>query len=175
MLSTLTRGDIRLRRRIVEYARVAGISPPSSPGGIDNWHYSAVFISFCIRLAGASLLEFPSADRHSTYIKYATEFPDKTILRIHRPDNYAPRVGDLLNTNRNAGTIGFASAGHDDYRSEGGVIANLFLCGDRKFAKVIFANNVNGTISSRDFRLTDGGKLVQPVENPIICVLETLK
>jgi hypothetical protein len=59
-LGPLRRGNLELRRSIETYCRDVGIVVPHE---IDDYHYSAVFISWCMRKAGASETEFPATER----------------------------------------------------------------------------------------------------------------
>src|ERR1044072_7692086 len=59
-LGALRRGDQELEERIDRYCHEVGI-PATAP---VKAHYSAVFISWCVRTAGASETEFPSAAAH---------------------------------------------------------------------------------------------------------------
>src|SRR4051794_19806364 len=98
------RGDILLRKRVGRYCHDVGVVIHES---VDTFHYSAIFITWCMRAAGASKVEFPTARSHCEYAKRAHRLcgrerspvgqrglgalrPDddrgRGLLTLHRPD-----------------------------------------------------------------------------------------
>jgi hypothetical protein len=65
----------------------------------DNFAWSAAFISYVMRIAGAGA-RFPYAEDHSYYINIAKEMAlgETTgwIITAERPSTYAPQLGDLI-------------------------------------------------------------------------------
>jgi hypothetical protein len=70
------------------------------PASLDgNYAWSAVFIDYVMRMAGAGHA-FPYSANHSDYINAAKEHalgqrPDM-LINAERPETYAPQVGDLI-------------------------------------------------------------------------------
>jgi hypothetical protein len=65
--ASLRRGDRELENRIERYCSDVGVSATT----LVRSHYSAVFISWCMRTAGASEAQFPAQISHSEYAKRA--------------------------------------------------------------------------------------------------------
>ena len=74
----------------------------------DRYAWSAAFISYVMRVAGAGN-RFPYSPAHATYINAArmavngneTDAPPRDwAIVAQRPDEYAPRLGDLICTGR---------------------------------------------------------------------------
>lgn len=61
-----------------------------------NYAWSAAFISYIMRIAGAGP-HFPYAADHAYYINYAARpYHAGKLLIAENPDDYAPRLGDLV-------------------------------------------------------------------------------
>lgn len=61
-----------------------------------NYAWSAAFISYIMRIAGAGP-NFPYAPDHAFYINYAARpYHAGKFLVAENPDDYAPRLGDLV-------------------------------------------------------------------------------
>jgi hypothetical protein len=82
----------------------AGQVFPVAVNGQYAW--SAAFISYVMRIAGAGA-KFPYAPNHATYINYAARAAAGLIkdplLMAEDPDEYAPRLGDLVCFGRGRG------------------------------------------------------------------------
>ena len=69
------------------------------PDQDDSFAWSAAFISYVMRIAGAGD-GFPYSMNHSTYINTAKQMTDGTtsgyVIRAQRPEAYAPQPGDLI-------------------------------------------------------------------------------
>jgi hypothetical protein len=59
-----------------------------------NYAWSAAFISYVMRIAGAGA-RFPYSESHSTYINLAAAGANAS-LRAYPPQTYAPALGDLI-------------------------------------------------------------------------------
>jgi hypothetical protein len=69
------------------------------PAGQDgNFAWSAAFISYVMRVAGAGP-RFPYAESHSTYINLAAAGANAALEALS-PQSYAPEIGDLICTGR---------------------------------------------------------------------------
>ncbi len=64
------------------------------PGDDETYAWSAAFISYIMRIAGAGN-RFPYAPNHATYVNAAAA-GRSPILKAQAPERYAPRPGDLL-------------------------------------------------------------------------------
>ena len=79
------------------------------PGVQVAW--SAVFISWCVKEAGATASEFKFSAAHSQFVYAAIKrTPDSTGFIGHKVADYAPKVGDILHNNRAGKSYDFAFA-----------------------------------------------------------------
>ena len=174
-LGSLKRGDAALRERIELYCRDVNVAMTDA---VDKFHYSAVFISWCLRKAGASEEEFPATSRHWEYARRATQDPIGTegILRGRTIESYAPQVGDLVHMNRDGGIVGYerARSGPYPYLAESGIVIHV---GESEREALIVMGNQEprGNVGTEQLVLSDSGLLVQRTKAPFICVLEVLK
>lgn len=74
-----------------------------------NYAWSAAFISYVMRIAGANE-RFPYSPNHATYIN-ASASGASPILKAQNPATYAPKLGDMICTGRGTskGKITFSS------------------------------------------------------------------
>jgi len=72
------------------------VFPPKQDG---NYAWSAAFISYVMRIAGAGM-RFPYSPAHATYINIAAQMAQGSTggwaVMAERPDSYAPQPGDLI-------------------------------------------------------------------------------
>src|SRR4051794_11368716 len=89
--------DPGLAERIEQYWTDLGLPFP----GVDT-AWSAVFVSWCIRQAGASAQEFKFSPQHSVYVHWAIANMEarRGVFRAHPIDEVAPSIGDLIQNNR---------------------------------------------------------------------------
>jgi hypothetical protein len=85
----------------------------ASSGHVDkfksvNVAWSAVFISWNVLKAGGSKSDFLFAARHSEFVHDAINHPRS--FRGRRLDEHAPRVGDIIQNNREGNKFGFSHA-----------------------------------------------------------------
>jgi hypothetical protein len=113
-------GNPELRQQIETYCRDVAIPVPRD---IDKYHYSAVFISWCMRKAGATEAEFPATERHWEYVVRAVSDQHGQFL-ARNIESYAPQPGDLVNVSR-GGKITFERARSAHYQGHSGVIVDI--------------------------------------------------
>ena len=172
LLKSTKRGDPLLRERIKCYCNELAVVM-SAP--VDKFHYLAVFISWCMRRAGASKDEFPTAVGHWEYARRALEQADKpdALFRGRSMDTYSPVVGDLIHLNRHGGKVDYntARSGPDPYRAESEIVVDVR---DGQVLVVMGNQDPAGNVGTETFQ-TDFGLLVQRSKNPIICIIEVVK
>lgn len=93
------------RRRVLAYWREGVRRKVTS----SRTAWSGAFVSFIMRRAGAGP-SFPYSGSHGVYMRAAlaaaTKGPTRAAIVAHRPDDYAPRPGDLVcNTLRRGATF----------------------------------------------------------------------
>jgi hypothetical protein len=170
VLAGRCRGDQDLEDRIVCYGRSIGIEDVAS----YQQHYSAVFISWCMRKAGASEAEFPPEISHWKYAQFSVRNAEmqQGVVRARCIEAYAPQSGDIVHVNRNNGKMRFDHILAGGYFSESGVVVDI-VPGK---ARIVMGNQEPcGNVGTEDLALADSGLLIQRDRNPLIAVIEVLK
>jgi hypothetical protein len=164
------RGDQELEDRIECYGRSIGIRNVAS----FRQHYSAVFISWCMRTAGASETEFPTELSHSKYAQFAVRNADieQGVVWARRIEAYAPQPGDIVHVNRNDGKVTFDRILAGSYFSESGIVIDI---APGKALIVMGNQEPCGNVGTKELALADSGLLIQRARNPFIAVIEVLK
>ena len=166
--------DEPLRSRIDHYCDEIGIPRPAD---IDDFPWSATFISWCIKTAGAEAREFKFSSAHAVFVKAAIANADAGtgVFRAHPIDTHKPKVGDLIHRNRNGGRITYKQArNRSNYISHSAIVVDLVSSNGATFALTIGGNEGN-SIRKQRVRLTADGHVQQTQSNPFISVVEDLK
>jgi hypothetical protein len=164
--------DPPLANQIEKYWTGLGLDFP----GVET-AWSAVFISWCVKQAGATQAEFNFNAMHSqfvfTAIKNATN--NTGVFRAFDIADYAPQVGDLIHNNRDGNTHNFAFAKtHKSYPSHSAIVVEVGTDSQGGYAMTI-GGNESDSIRQKLVRLTASGKVKQRVLSPYICVIQDLK
>jgi hypothetical protein len=164
------RGDPELEERIEFYCNEVGIPATACVKA----HYSAVFISWCMRAAGASREEFPETAAHWEYAALALKNAEngEGLFWARRIEHYAPKPGDIVHVNRADGKVTYDQIGNGHYRAESGFVIEVGV----KEALIVMGNQEpRGNVGTEKLALTTSGLLVQRTKDPFICVIEVLK
>lgn len=147
----------------------------SFPGVATAW--SAVFVSWLMKTAGANSDEFKPSNAHSRFVFRAiANLRNGTgVFRGHPIDDYAPRPGDIIHNNRGgqAITYGFAAA-HQAYESHSAVVVELGQDANGRFALTV-GGNEGDSVGRKRVELRSDGTIRQRAANPFICVIENRK
>ena len=166
--------DEPLRSRINQYCREIGIAEPDD---ISDFAWSATFVSWCVKTAGATAAEFKFDPTHAVFVKAAIANADSNrgVFRARPIDEYRPKVGDIIHRNRNNGSITFKQARiRSNYPSHSAIVVEIGMAGGGRFARTI-GGNESDSIRSTKVALTSDGFVAQRDSNPFICVIENLK
>jgi hypothetical protein len=145
------------------------------PGVQTAW--SAVFVSWLMRQAGASPAEFKASSAHSRFVYWAIKNQENNagMFRAHPLNEYAPKVGDIVQNNRGGQILTFAfAAAHEAYESHSAVVVE---CGsDAKGAYIItIGGNESNTVGRKRIAVDKFGHIIQREVDPYICVIQNLK
>jgi hypothetical protein len=171
---TISESDEPLRSRIDTYCRGIGIAPPED---IADFAWSATFVSWCIKTAGATRQEFTFSAAHAVFVRAAIANADQHIgvFRARPIDSYAPRLGDLIHRNRSRGTVTYAEARtHSDYPSHSAIVVEVGEDRVGRYAMTI-GGNESDSIRKMRVELDVSGMVRQHNANPFICVVQDLK
>ena len=164
--------DPPLRSQIRRFWEEIGFTFP----GIET-PWSAVFISWCVKTAGATDSEFRPSNAHSRFVFRAIQNQNQGVgvFRGRRLDEYRPAVGDILHNNRGGQSLTYDfAAAHEAYESHSAIIVELGSDADGPFVKTI-GGNESDTIGLKRVPLTDDGFVKQRDQNPYICIIQDLK
>jgi hypothetical protein len=153
------------------------------PGVQTAW--SAVFISWCVKKAGASSAEFAFSAQHSVFVHaaIANATAGQGVFRGRKITDYAPKVGDIIQNNRpiNPPPPGHPfsfdyAATHSDYSSHSAIVVEAGSDHIGPYVATIGGNEGN-SVAYRVIRLSAAGLIKQPAADPnhFICVIEDLK
>lgn len=145
------------------------------PGVEIPW--SAVFVSACVKRAGATSAEFKFSPAHAVFVKQAIKNADAGtgVFRGREITGHAPQIGDIIQNNRGGSTISFAEARkRSDYASHSAIVVETGTDSMGRFALTI-GGNEGDSIRRTVVRLDSKGLIKQRATNPFICVIQDLK
>jgi hypothetical protein len=137
----------------------------------DPW--SAVFVSWCVKQAGATSAEFKFAAAHSIFVHDAINNP--RAFHGLNITSHAPDVGDIIQNNRGspARDFNFARA-NVNYPSHSAIVIEVGQDGAGRFALTI-GGNESDAIRMKRVALNADGKIRQKSVSPFISVLRCMK
>jgi len=139
--------------------------------------WSAVFVSFCVKDAGATAAEFRFAQAHSVFVHAAIQnaLNNTGVFRGVRITEGAVRVGDIIQNNRGglSHDYDFAKT-NSQYQSHSAIVVARGEDHLGKFATTI-GGNESDSIRSKRVHLNADGTIRQRATNPFICLVKNLK
>lgn len=139
--------------------------------------WSAVFVSWCVKQAGATIAEFKFAMAHSVFVNRAIKNALSGEGVFHGLDISAhpPGVGDIIQFNRGGNTFDFAFARtHTNYISHSMIVIEVGQDTQGRFAFCV-GGNESDSVRRSVVRLNSQGFIKQRDGNPFICVIKNLK
>jgi len=139
--------------------------------------WSAVFVSWCVKQAGATGSEFKFAAAHSVFVHAAIQNAINGTGVFHGLDIsvHPPQIGDIIQNNRGGTKHDFAFARtHKNYASHSAIVAEIGTDSLGGFALTIGGNEGN-SIRRTVVRLNSQGFIRQRINNPFIAIIKTLK
>jgi hypothetical protein len=165
--------DPALCKQIQRWTEDIGF-PFSSCTGVP---WSAAFVSWCVKHAGATAAEFKFAMAHSVFVNQAIKNALKGQGVFHGLDItvHSPGVGDIIQNNRAGNTFDFAFARtHSSYVSHSAIVVEVGQDTQGQFAFCV-GGNEDDSIRRTIVRLDSNGFIKQRQGNPFICVVKNLK
>lgn len=133
--------------------------------------WSAVFISWCVREAGASGSDFAFAAAHSVFVHDAINNP-RAFEGFDLPD-HKPAIGDIIQNNRGGSTHDFAFArANKNYASHSAIVIETGKDTDGRYALTVGGNEGDSVRRTR-VPLTSQGLIKST--GRYICVLANRK
>ncbi len=139
--------------------------------------WSAVFVSWCVKEAGATSAEFRFSKQHSVFVQKAIQngLNNTGVFRGMEITAHAPNVGDIIQANRGGTTFNFDFARRNaSYPSHSVIVTGIGQDAQGRFAMVI-GGNESDSIRETRVALTPQGFVLQRGRNPFICVIQNLK
>lgn len=139
--------------------------------------WSAVFVSWCVKQAGATAIEFKFAQSHSKFVNKAiTNALQVTgVFRGRKISEYQPKIGDIIHNNRGGNTYTYDfAASHDSYESHSAIVIEVGEDNAGRYALTI-GGNEGDSIRVKEIRLDKNGFIKQRNANPFISIIENLK
>lgn len=135
--------------------------------------WSAAFISFCVREAGAKEDEFEFAAAHAKFVYHAINHP--AAFKGVSISQDSVRVGDIIQNNRLGNAFDFACAkSHDSYFSHSAIVIARGEDHLGKFALTV-GGNESDSIRRVRVKLNDDGTIKQRSTSKYICLLKNIK
>jgi Uncharacterized protein conserved in bacteria (DUF2272) len=132
-----------------------------SANGDDDYAWSAAFVSYVMRIAGAGA-RFPYAEDHSYYIDVAKEMAlgqtSGWIITAERPSAYAPQPGDLICAGRGKA----ASITYDDLPAPHFPAHCDIVVATAPGQISVVGGNVDHAVTMKHVPVTADGKLATP-------------
>jgi len=164
--------DPPLAAQIKEFWDDVGVA---FPGVQEPW--SAVFVSSCVKRAGATSTEFEFSPQHSVFVHRAimNSIAGTGVFRGKPISDYAPAVGDIIQNNRSGNHFNFEFARtHGDYASHSTIVVARGGDSAGEFVMTI-GGNEGDSIRMKRIALNADGLIQQRAVSPFICVIQDLK
>ena len=139
--------------------------------------WSAVFVSWCVKHAGASKAEFKFAMAHSVFVHQAIKNADKAVgvFQGFPIDAEGPAVGDIIQNNREGNRFDFAFArANANYISHSVIVIEVGEDTQGRFAFCVGGNETD-SVRRTVVRLNANGLIKQRSGNSFISVVKNLK
>ena len=139
--------------------------------------WSAVFVSWCVKRAGATAEEFTFAAAHSVFVYQAIQNAKKGlgVFRGFDISVHQPAVGDIIQNNRGGTSHDFEFAKtHKNYQSHSAIVVEIGQDSTSGYALTVGGNEGN-SIRKTIVRLDSKGLIKQRDQNPFICIINNLK
>jgi len=137
--------------------------------------WSAVFVSWCVKTAGATAAQFHFSAAHSEFVYEAiqNQLSQIGVFRCHRPQDHAPKVGDILQNNRGTHSFDYAYArAHRHYESHSTVVVEVGVDNAGHYLRTI-GGNESDSVGLKEVRLLADGTVANAA-GLYISVIETL-
>jgi len=164
--------DPPLATQIASYWKDLGFK---FPGVGTAW--SAVFVSWCVKQAGATKSEFNFNPAHSQYVFVAIQnaLGAQGVFRALPITNYAPQIGDIIQNNRGGNKFDYDYARtHKSYQSHCAIVIETGTDSKGAYALTV-GGNESDSVRKKIVRLNNKGLVKQRPLDPYICVIQNLK
>lgn len=121
-----------------------------------NYAWSAAFISYVMRLAGAGD-SFPYSETHSDYIDAAARHDPGVALQAMRVSDYAPQIGDLICSWRGRTPVTFDELPAGRFPGHCAIVVGI-----KPGEMDVIGGNVDDAVTMEPIPITANGRLAGP-------------
>lgn len=167
--SLLRENQEPLAAQIADYWAGIGLAFPNV-----RTPWSAVFVSWCVKQAGANSQQFLFSSRHGDFVHKAIANANSGNGHFFgRPvSEYQPKVGDILHNNRAGNNFNYAfAATHKQYESHSAIIFEVGHDNRGRYLRTI-GGNEDDSVGMKEVRLTSKG-IVKNTDGLYISIIET--
>lgn len=164
--------DVGLSKQIKKYWIELGLS---FPGVTTAW--SAIFISWCIKKAGATKNEFLFNAAHAKFVNVAIQnmLENKGVFRAFPYQDIEPNLGDIIQNNRGNNIYDFQFArANNAYESHSAIVVEKGTDSKGNYVLTI-GGNESDSIRRKIIRLDDKWRIIKRKINPYISIVQNLK
>lgn len=139
--------------------------------------WSAVFISWCVKQAGASKTEFKFAMSHAVFVHQSIKnaVAQTGVFRGFDIKSASPAIGDIIQNNRGGNKFSFEFAkANANYESHSVIVIETGRDAQGNFAFCV-GGNEQDSVRRTVIRLDDKGFIKQRAVNPFIAIVKNLK
>ena len=168
----VSENDEPLRSQIEKFWTGIGLNFP----GVET-AWSAVFVSWCVKQAGATAAEFKFNAAHSQFVNTAIRngINGTGVFQGFPIADHAPQIGDIIQNNRGGNTFDFDFARtHKSYFSHSAIVVEIGTDAQGGFALTV-GGNESDSVRETVVRLNADGFIKRRESNPYICVIKDLK
>ena len=126
------------------------------PGQDGNYAWSAAFVDYVMRMAGAGR-RFPYSATHAYYINAARQGGSGLAIVAERPESYAPQRGDLICMSR-----GRSATRYDDLPTGRFASHCDIVVATRPGMLEVIGGNVDNSVSMKRIPVSTDGRLASP-------------
>lgn len=133
------------------------------PGVDIPW--SAVFVSWCVKTAGATKQQFKFAAAHSQFVHQAIKNAGEAgaVFVGRALVDYVPKIGDILQNNRGGNRFDFTHASkHSSYSSHSAIVVEVGIDNKGRYLHTI-GGNEGDTVALKEVRLDNQGRVKNPL------------
>jgi hypothetical protein len=149
------------------------------PGTGTPW--SGVFVSWCIKTAGATSKEFKFSSNHSVFTHWAAiNARDNTgLFRAYPFDQKVPEIGDILHNNQPKGTFTFKDVLNlktgESFSSHSAIVVEKGIDAKGKpYIKTVGGNETQ-SVREKTVLLDSHGIIIKRDKQPFISLIKNLK
>jgi hypothetical protein len=154
---TISESDPKMRSVLEDYWRTGVGWVPSEPNWWSSWAWSAAFISWVIRKAGAGSA-FKYSSLHTDYVaaaKLNKLTNNSNPFKAYRITEVAPRVGDLVCLERSNSGVTYDNVDKGDYASHCDIVTEV-----QSGKLITIGGNLSNSVRQTTVSIDSSGRII---------------